>query len=40
VSAIHVPNPHLRIGASLVRSTARGRPANPLLATVRIQMTY
>lgn len=40
VSAISTLNPHLRIGGSLVRSTAHGRAANPLLATVRVQLTY
>lgn len=40
VSAIRVPNPHLRIGASLVHSTASSRAADPLLATVRVQLTY
>lgn len=40
LSAIYIPNAHLRIGANLVRGTRDGRVDEPLLAALRIQLTY
>jgi phosphate-selective porin OprO/OprP len=40
LAAIYTPDPHVRVLASVARSTAEGRVDEPLLATLRLQLTY